>query len=171
MEGFRILKPSEIIFDPITRIGEEWMLITAGNENKLNAMTASWGGTGYLWNKPVIFIFIRPQRYTFEFVEHHDIFTCSFFKAEYKKLLNYFGTVSGRDEDKIAVSGLTPLVTPNGGFTYKEAHTSIECRKIYSQDLSLPGFADKSLLRHYPKNDFHKMYAGEILSFIEGINT
>lgn len=79
MEGFRILKPSEIVFDPITSIGEEWMLITAGNENRLNAMTASWGGTGYLWNKPVVFIFIRPQRYTFEFVEQQDIFTCSFF--------------------------------------------------------------------------------------------
>ena len=39
-------------------IGKDWMLVCAGD----NAMTASWGGMGVLWNKPVAFVFIRPQR-------------------------------------------------------------------------------------------------------------
>ena len=81
-------------------IGEKWMLITAGNEQNLNMMTASWGGVGVLWNKNVAFSFIRPNRYTFEFTEQNDYYTLSFYDDEFKSELSFCGTNSGRDVDK-----------------------------------------------------------------------
>lgn len=85
------------------------MLVTAGNAEKFNMMTASWGGLGFLWNRPVAFVFIRPQRYTFDFVERNEGFTLSFFGEEYRKVLQLCGTKSGREIDKVAETKLTPL--------------------------------------------------------------
>lgn len=45
-----------------TTIGKEWMLVAAGNEEKFNMMTASWGCLGWLWNRPVAIVYIRPER-------------------------------------------------------------------------------------------------------------
>ena len=102
---------SELHQNVFTAIGKEWMLITAETEKDgkptANTMTASWGGLGRLWNKDVAFAFIRPQRYTKEFVDSADSFSLCFFGGEKMQELGYLGTVSGRDEDKIAKSGLT----------------------------------------------------------------
>ena len=65
--------------DIISIIGKEWMLITAGDIQHFNTMTASWGGVGFLWGKPVAFVFIRPERYTHDFVEQYDRLTLTFF--------------------------------------------------------------------------------------------
>ena len=62
-----------------SRINKDWMLVTAGNQEKCNTMTASWGGAGVLWNKPVSFIFIRPQRYTMSFIEREPYYSLAFF--------------------------------------------------------------------------------------------
>ena len=56
-------------------IGKEWMLVTGGTKDNFNMMTASWGGIGWLWNKPVAFIFIRPERYTYPLIEKNDQLT------------------------------------------------------------------------------------------------
>ena len=65
-------------------ISKEWMLVTAGTKDKFNTMTANWGGIGFLWNKPVAFIFIRPERYTLDFIEQNDYLTLSFLGEEHK---------------------------------------------------------------------------------------
>ena len=57
----------DLKFNPFRLIGDEWMLVTAGNEKDgCNTMTASWGGIGCLWghNDPVATIYLRPSRYT-----------------------------------------------------------------------------------------------------------
>ena len=93
-------------------LDREWMLITArdAETGKINTMTASWGGFGILWNKPVAFVFIRPQRYTFGFTEQNEGLTLSFFSEDYRDALKLCGRVSGRDCDKIARAGLTPML-------------------------------------------------------------
>ena len=91
------LKAEELQMNPFTKIGKEWMLITAGNEEKCNTMTASWGGVGIMWGKNAVTTYIRPQRYTKEFVDANDTFTISFFDESYRKAFNICGSVSGRD--------------------------------------------------------------------------
>jgi flavin reductase (DIM6/NTAB) family NADH-FMN oxidoreductase RutF len=84
MKTFKEIKPTEIKGNPVHLIGKEWMLITAGTTQHFNTMTASWGSMGELWFKPVCFCFVRPQRYTYEFMEKSDVFTLSFFDEQYK---------------------------------------------------------------------------------------
>jgi len=146
-------------------MGKDWMLITGKVGDKINTMTASWGGFGHLWNKDVAFIYIRPQRYTHEFVENGDYFTLSFFDEEYRQKLMYLGKHSGRDLDKITESGLTPLYEKNSAY-FSEAKLVLICKKIYKQDLDPNGFMDEKIDELY-KNDYHTMYIGEIIEVIE----
>ncbi len=78
--------------DVITLIGKEWMLVTAGTSERFNTMTASWGGIGFLWNRPVAFVFVRPERYTFGFIEKNERLTLSFLGEEHRDILNFCGT-------------------------------------------------------------------------------
>ncbi|KAF0202337.1 MAG: hypothetical protein FD170_2063 [Bacteroidetes bacterium] len=169
MTAFKKLNPKDLQFDPVKKIGMEWMLITAGNAVKCNTMTASWGGTGFLWNKPVAFIFVRPQRFTYQFIEDNSLFTCSFFDEEDHEKLQFCGTKSGRDTDKIAATGLHLLETPEGAFTFNQARLYLVCKKLYFQDIEPGGFIDSSVAKHYPEKDYHRMYIGEIISGAERI--
>ncbi len=160
---FREITPYEIEENAIDLIGKQWMLITAGKKESFNTMTAAWGGFGFLWNMPVAYIFIRPQRYTYEFTEKDDFFTLSFFDKEYKKALTYCGTKSGRDVDKMKETGLIPRTTENGNIYFEQAKLVIECEKIYFDDIKPEFFVDTSIDRNYPAKDYHRMYIGKIV--------
>ena len=151
-------------FSPFVKIGDEWALVTAGSSENYNTMTVSWGGLGVLWGVPSATIYIRPQRYTHEFVEKNELFTISFFKSEYKKTLSFCGSHSGRDCDKAKETGLTPIEL-DGTTSFEEAELILVCRKKYSQDMTADSFLDKSLLeKWYPNNDLHTLYIGEIIA-------
>ena len=160
MNEFITLSPYELEGNPFQMIDKQWMLITAGNEEKANTMTASWGGLGVLWFKPVSFAFIRPTRYTYEFTEREDAYSLCFFSEEYRDTLKLCGTVSGRDRDKIAEAGLT-LRYEDGVPYFDEADTVMICRKIAVQDIDPAGFVDPTVEKHY-NNDYHRVYTGEI---------
>ncbi len=161
-DSFKLIKPEDITDNTFKLIGNDWMLITAGNVEKYNTMTASWGGLGILWGKKVCFIFIRPQRYTYEFVESAKTFTLSFFDDSYRSALNYCGTKSGRDVDKAKETGITPLEDAPGMVFFKEARLYMECRKIYFQDINPANFIDMGIDKNYANKDYHRMYIGEI---------
>jgi flavin reductase (DIM6/NTAB) family NADH-FMN oxidoreductase RutF len=154
--------PEQIEDNPFKLIGGDWMLITAGTFNKCNTMTASWGGLGVLWDKHVVFCFIRPSRYTFEFVERHPVFTLSFFDASYRPVLEFCGSQSGRHVNKIERCGLTPVEAANGSVYFQEARLVLECRKLYYQDIDPNAFMAQTLNAIYPEKDYHRMYIGEI---------
>ena len=160
MNEFITITPEELEGNPFQMIGKQWMLITAGNEEKANTMTASWGGLGILWNKPVSFAFIRPTRYTYEFIEREDGYSLCFFDESYRDALKVCGTVSGRDRDKIAQCGLT-LRYEDGIPYFDQAETVLICRKLAAQDMDPAGFVDSSVEKHY-NNDYHRVYTGEI---------
>ncbi|MDD2434558.1 MAG: flavin reductase family protein [Bacilli bacterium] len=157
------IKVSELEkFNPFTKIEKEWALVTAGTLDKCNTMTANWITLGYLWRKNVAFVYVRPQRYTFEFTEKNDYITLSFFGEEYRKVLTYCGTKSGRNEDKIKKSNLTP-VQLGGGIGFEEAKLVLVGRKIYTDWIKEDNFIDKQVIPAcYPQHDFHKFYIIDI---------
>ncbi|MDR1810702.1 MAG: flavin reductase [Prevotella sp.] len=162
MTKFKQIKASELPFTPFDIKDREWMLITAEKDGKVNTMTASWGGFGIMWNKEVAFIVIRPQRYTKEFVDGSSSFSLSFLGKDYKKTLSYLGTVSGRDEDKIAKSGLTAAFDKGVPY-FEEAHTVLFVEKLYMQPMSEESFIDRDIIsRWFPEKDFHYLYVGEV---------
>ena len=151
-----------LMLNPMTRIGDDWMLITAGcKERGYNTMTASWGHLGCIWGGYTSVCYIRPQRYTKSFVDREDLYTLCFFPG-YKKELGYLGSHSGRDEDKVAKTGLTPAF--GDGFTYfEEADLVLVCRKLYRAPVLEDGFLDRDLMdKCYPDRDFHDLYVGRI---------
>lgn len=166
MNSFKKINPLDFSENAIELIGKQWILEAAGNpDTKFNMMTASWGGLGWLWEKPVSFIFVRPQRYTFEFIENEEYYTLTFYEEKHRNILQKMGSKSGRDIDKMKDSGLSPIKTPNGSVAFKEAKIIIECKKLYATFLKEEDFIDKTLpAKIYPSKDFHKMYVGEILN-------
>lgn len=166
--GYRTITAKQISGNPFERIGSQWMLVTAEKEGKVNTMTASWGGLGVLWRKDVAFVFLRPQRYTKEFVDAGDRFTLSFYGEEYRKTLTWLGRNSGRDVDKIAHTGLT--VRDFGGApAFEEAELVLRCKKLYAQPVDPACFAadNNCDAECYPEKDYHTMYVAEIEAVFE----
>lgn len=145
------------------KIGKQWMLITASKGDKVNAMTASWGGVGVMWGKNVAYIFVRESRYTKEFLDNNDTLSLAFFSEEYRKMLGYMGKVSGRDEDKIAGANLT-VTFKDGIPVFEEASETLLCRKMYAGPISPEHFIDEEIdSKWYESKDYHTMYIVEIL--------
>lgn len=164
--GFKEISAEELQFNPFTKIGKEWMLVTAGDENRHNTMTASWGGVGVMWGKNVVSVYIRPQRYTKEFVDANDTFTLSFYDEAWKKALGICGSKSGRDCDKEAEAGLTPYYV-DGTTAFEEADMILICKKQYHQDMAPEHFDVKENdEKWYPKKDYHTMYMAEIVKVL-----
>ena len=152
----------------IQLIGKEWMLVTAGNENSFNTMTASWGGMGYIWERPSTFIFIRDTRYTYQFLQQHESFTLSFFNEKYRNALRICGTMSGRNTDKVKEAGLTSLETPLGLMSFEEARMIIECKKMFVQELDYANLTEpykSKIMEEAYKNEpsKHQMFISEII--------
>jgi flavin reductase (DIM6/NTAB) family NADH-FMN oxidoreductase RutF len=164
---FKTIRPEDIKDNPFKVINTEWMLITAGMLKKYNMMTASWGGWGILWHKPVCFCVLRPQRYTREFMEKVSYFTLSTFDKKYRKILDFCGTQSGRDVDKMSATGLTPVEDPSGAVYFQEARLVIVLKKIYFQDIDAAHFLDPKIGENYPKKDYHRMYIGEVITCLK----
>ena len=164
MTPFQSVAPATLPDNFFSRIGEDWMLITAANSlGEVNTMTASWGCAGILWNKPVAVCFIRPQRYTYAFTEEADTLTLSFFpKDTYRDALRFCGTKSGRDVDKFAATGLTVVKTSEETPYLAEANLVLVCRKLYADDLKEGCFIDPDMLKHYAAKDYHRFYICEI---------
>lgn len=140
-------------------------LLTAGNKDNFNTMTISWASFGFLWNRPVIFCFVRPQRYTFEFMNKNHYFTLSFFDSEYKKALDYCGSHTGRNTDKMKETELVSYATGLGNIIYEQIRLAFECKKLYADNINPEAFIDQSIIKSsYQKNDFHRMYIGEIVN-------
>ena len=151
--------------NPAELIGKQWMLITAGTPENFNTMTASWGGLGYLWNRPVAFVFVRPNRHTVNFIDAQPSFTLSFMPEQYRQDLVFCGRNSGRDVDKIAHTSLQPATTPAGLPTFENAELVLECRKMFCTNLQQADFIDWSEVApawYDESNPMHRLYICEI---------
>ena len=156
---------TELKQNPAELIGKQWMLITAGTPENFNTMTASWGGLGYLWNRPVAFVFVRPNRHTATFIDAQPSFTLSFMPEKYRNDLIFCGRNSGRDVDKMAATSLQPFTTPNGLVAMDDAELVIECRKMAVASMQEADFVDYSEVSpqwYDPANPLHKVYICEI---------
>lgn len=161
---FKTISPYELSDNVFKLLDKDWMLVTAGRKEDFNTMTASWGHLGIMWNLPVAICYIRPQRYTFEFVNRNEDYTLSFFPESCRKMLQFCGSKSGRDYDKVKETGLIPLETETGNIFFEQARLVLECKKIYQDDMKSENFVRPEIARkNYPKNDFHRFYFGEIV--------
>lgn len=164
-KAWQEITPREIEGNPVKMFGDEWFELAAGKEGDMNLMTIAWGNLGELWNKPVVTVYVSTSRYTYEFMEKNDYFTITHFPAALREKLQYLGTASGRDEDKVKGSGLTVEFTSLGNPIFAEADLAIECKKIYAEQFKadlMPleqreWYAERGL-------GIHVAYVGEIVN-------
>ena len=155
----------ELKTDIFSLFNKEWALVTAGTPERFNTMTVSWGGAGTLWGKSVVTVYVKPVRYTHEFLEANDFFTVSFYPEDRREALMLLGSRSGRDGDKVAEAGLTPEEI-DGAVTFKEAHTTLLCRKIYRQDMDVSAMPERVADTFYRTEAAHTMYIGEVVRIV-----
>lgn len=161
-----VLNNDSNIFEKMRKAG----LLTAGTIDNFNTMTIGWAVNGVIWGKNVFIVYVRPSRYTYDYMESNDLFTISFYDDEYKKALGYLGTKSGRDTDKIKDVNFTPEEI-FGSVTFKEAKLSVVCKLLYKQDMNGDEFPSEILDRYYKTEegygDYHRYYIGEIIEIKE----
>lgn len=119
-----------MLVNPFTKFEKDWALLTAGTEGHYNSMTIGWGALGTVWNKDILTVYVRPDRYTWAFMKEYPTFTVSFFPESCREALSIMGRLSGRDGDKVAAAGLTPRFLERG-VTFREASETFVCEKIY----------------------------------------
>ncbi|MCR5605538.1 MAG: flavin reductase [Treponema sp.] len=156
------IRPENITDNVFKLIGKDYLAVTVKGESKVNAMTASWGGLGQLWNKPVATIYLRPSRYTKELIDSGETFSLCVLNNKAKNRYDYLGSHSGRDEDKMLISKLK-VNFMNDTPWIDDSRLVLFCRKLYSQPLDPFGFSDEKILKqNYRNDDFHTMYIAEI---------
>ncbi|MBN1978845.1 MAG: flavin reductase [Anaerolineae bacterium] len=146
---------------------KQGMLLTSGDfsAGHFNTMTVGWGSLGVMWRRPFVQVVVRPTRYTHGFMEQYESFTLCAFPEAYRQALQILGTRSGRDGDKIAAAGLTPIAsTQVAAPGFAEADLIVECRKMYWQDMDPSHFLDPAIESHYAKKDYHRIYFGEVVA-------
>ena len=158
---FKEISATSITDNLIKAISQEYMLITAGNKNKYNMMTASWGFCGEMWGADSLAVVIRPQRYTMEFIDKNDYFTVSFY-GDKKDIHKVCGSKTGREVNKTKETGLTPVA--NEKYVYfKEARMVLVVKKQFVQQMNEENFLDKNVIdKWYPEKDYHNMIIGKI---------
>jgi flavin reductase (DIM6/NTAB) family NADH-FMN oxidoreductase RutF len=159
-----------IVDDAVTKafqnIGSGWALLAAGDAKHFNAMTISWGSLGFIWQRPVVTVLVRPPRYTHKFMDEFERFSVSFYDEKYRKALNIMGTQSGRNANKVALSGLTPVFV-DGVPTFKEAYLTVIARTIYRGQMESAGFLIQPIDEEfYPEKDYHTVYHAELVKTV-----
>lgn len=151
--------------DSFSIFDRDWALLTAGTIGHYNAMTIGWGGLGTLWRRPAVTVYVKPIRHTHRFMEESEYFTVGFYSRRYRRALLAMGTLSGRDCDKAAKAGLTP-VAAESAVTFAEASSTLLCRKLYRQDLDTAAMPADVVAAFYETEAAHTMYVGEVLKVI-----
>jgi len=159
---FKKIDPKALDFNVFSAIGSQWMLITAGTPEKCNTMTASWGALGVLWGAPMATVYIRPQRYTKEFVDESDYFTLSFFSEDWREQLKLCGSKSGRDIDKVKECGFTVAAGEGNAPYFEQAGMVLVCRKRMAMPMD-PAAMPEDVKEKWYTGDYHTMYWGEIV--------
>lgn len=163
---FKNVSINDLEINPFKKISQDWMLLTVGNNESFNTMTVSWGTFGRLWNKNVSFIFVRPQRYTFEFLQKYDYYSLAFLDDNYREALNICGKYSGRIFDKVKNAGLIPIFSENAPY-FEQSKLIFICKKLYADYFNPNLFADLVIESNYPNKDYHKIFIGEVIKCLE----
>lgn len=163
MNNFKEISANELTANPFELIGSDWGLVTVDAGDKTNMMTVSWGGVGIMWNQPVAYTFIRPQRYTFPYLEDGEYFALCFLEDGNKDALKLCGSKSGKDIDKVKETGLTVVDGEKAPY-FAESKTVLICKKMYAQSLNAESVVEEKVFDAYAEDgsDYHKMYISKI---------
>ena len=162
---------SNLIFSKSQQISESVrngkVLIGSINNNKEpNFMTIGWGMIGNIWYEPVFITYIRPNRYTFNNLKNHPYFTVNiFFDEDHKDILDYCGSVSFHEENKIKSKNIDYKLNKNNIPYHEDSDIVLDCKVIYESNLDDTKISKKFREKYYPDDNYHTAFYGKILTF------
>jgi flavin reductase (DIM6/NTAB) family NADH-FMN oxidoreductase RutF len=141
------------------------LLVSQGNKGLPNAMAIGWGSLGIIWRSPIFIVLVRPSRYTYKLIEETGEFTVNVVPPQLKEVVEYCGTVSGRDHNKFKEKQLTAIPSTKVKTPIvKEGMIHFECRVVNKNDLVPSELTKPIITQLYSEGDFHRIYFGEILA-------
>ncbi|MEY8386046.1 flavin reductase [Oscillospiraceae bacterium 38-13] len=148
-------------------LGTANALLTAGDRAQCNTMTIGWCQTGRLWGLQTCTVYVRPERYTYQFMESAGHFSVCVLPDTEKATMAFCGSKSGRQFNKIKECGLTLRYGAGDTPFFEEAELVLICRKLYVQDMDpaavLPAGKESILPYYGQKGGWHRIYTGEIV--------
>lgn len=164
---FRKIQPEELAENPFKMIGKDWLLLTVEVEGKVNPMTVSWGAMGVIWGKDVVYVNVRPERFTHKLIENADSFSLSLMDNSYRRQLAFCGAKSGRDFDKVKECGFT-VGREKGTAFIEQSKLVLICKKLYSARIERGNFENPQFADEWygEKGGFHTTYIAEIDSVL-----
>lgn len=153
---------SDVLLDALDKLDGDGILLVAGDPP--NPMTIGWGTIGHIWNKDIMNVLVRPVRHTFSLMESWTDFSVCILPGHYRKEINFCGTRSGRDINKLEACNLhiENCLKVNAYFI-SESIIHFECRTVHRHFLDHTTLDPAISKKYYPKKDFHMVYYGEIL--------
>lgn len=164
------MRLKKIAFDEILNVYKEVLpagvFLTTKNNGEVNTMTMGWGTAGFIWNQDILMAPVRKSRYTHKFLENSEYFTVSVpLDGQHKKELQYCGTKSGRDHDKIKERSLElEEVEECNVPVIKNNNLHFICKIKYKQDMLEENLDQDILEKKYPDRDMHTFYYGEVIA-------
>ena len=162
-EGMKLLQPFTTPKMPA--------VLSAGNKDSHNSCVIGWGLLGVAWSKPLFIVYVKPDRYTYQFMETTEFFTVNFIKKSLYKKFRIYENKSGRDINKEEESGAQIQFLDNGGITFKEAEEVYVCKvmaRTYFDEKNLSkeiiDFYDKASGLFKQTKEPHGVYIGEIIA-------
>lgn len=111
------------------------MVSVTDKEGKSNIITVAWAGT-VCTNPPMVSISVRPSRYSYQILEETGEFVINLTNESLVKACDYCGVVSGRDVDKFAKTGLTPIPMEHvHAMGIDESPVNMECKITEKREL------------------------------------
>lgn len=139
----------------ITKSIRKGILITSCDGNTVNTMTIGWGTLGFMWSRPVFVAYVRKTRYTAPLILASNDFTINVpFNDKHQDVINYLGTTSGRDENKIEKMHLTLERSDNVESPgIKEFPLTLECNVLYIDEIDTSKLPRAIKDKYYPDVD------------------
>ncbi|MBU1626503.1 flavin reductase family protein [bacterium] len=124
---------------PKTIIYPTPVLIVASydKDDRPNMMAVAWGGV-CCSKPPCVAISLRKATYTYHSIVERKAFTVNIPSEKFVKEADLVGMVSGKEEDKFSLTGLTPVKSDVVDAPYvKEFSLILECKLLHSIEIGL----------------------------------
>lgn len=140
----RNLKPGTMVY-PLPAV-----IVTCGDSPEhSNMLTVAWTGVTCT-NPAMVYISVRPERYSYDFIRANMQFTINLTTAAMARATDWVGVRSGRHYDKWKETGLTP-----------HAGVAVECPYVEESPLSL-----ECVVRQVIPLGSHHMFLAEVVNVL-----
>lgn len=152
-----------------TALKQSGVFITSGLERP-NVMSTHWGALGNFWNKQIFILPVRPSKLSHDLIDETKTFAVSVPIKDMRNEIIQCDHLSGFYTNKFEVLNLHPRRAKNiDTYVLGECGLILECRVVFSADMSRDQVDPSLRSEMYSCKDFHTMYFAEVIDAYDDI--